>query len=90
MNASTRSRFEMLQVLFAVIAAVRTHRGVLPTNLFERIGHRGEQFVLRARPVGLRFDDYLVLLVHRGHTGVALHHTFTGGHLGRLVVGAVR
>src|SRR6185437_12087303 len=37
----------------------------------------------------LRLDDDLVLLVDCGYSGIALHYTFAGSHLGRLVVGAV-
>ena len=39
--------------------------------------------------MGLSLHDDLVLLVDCGYSGVALHHAFGRGHLGRLVVGAI-
>ena len=37
----------------------------------------------------LRFDNDLVSGIHRGHAGIALQYALGGGHLGRLIVGAV-
>src|SRR5690554_177633 len=53
-------------------------------------GQNGLQsMVLLTFTEGLRFDNDLVLFVHRRHAVVALDGTFAGGHFGRLVVGDV-
>jgi hypothetical protein len=57
--------------------------------LLERIDHPQQQLLLGSHTVSLRFHDDLMLLIDRSHPGVALDHALAGGHLGRVVVGAV-
>ncbi|MNZ89918.1 hypothetical protein D3C78_1088600 [compost metagenome] len=80
---------QLFEPCAAVVAGIGGVAGVGGAQMGRRLDHRGKQGLFRARAMGLGFDDDLRLLVHGSDTGVALDHPLAGGHLGRLVVGAV-